>query len=248
MKLFGDKSEFAIEYGHITEFYEEPYPGHPEIDYEFDYWVSFWVKNKNLFKKKHVEGHIDTYWYDINLLIEFFCEGLPYQLRWDPVPAKGVHAKNHHDANILVRLATFLDEEDFEDIKEEDNDFLDSVDFNLYNIEPGEISDQSDWEHRHRLSTARQASFLPNVVISRHYTNPSKIEICYQSNGLVYTNQRYEKFSFVHPTGVALVDIKLYKEVIVQFCLDFINHHKEKHPKRMREYLEKLKVGMAIEV
>ena len=148
----------------------------------------------------------------------------------------------------MARLATFLDEEDFDEITEEDNDFLGPVDFNLYNIEPGEIDDQIDWEYHHKLSTARQASFLPNVVIARHYTNPKKIEICYDSEGLVYTNQSYQKFSFVHTTGVVLIDIKLYKQVIVDFCLDFINPHKGKHPKRMGEYLKMLKVGMAIEV
>ncbi|MFO1259178.1 MAG: hypothetical protein U1E78_12315 [Gammaproteobacteria bacterium] len=248
MKLFGNKSEFAIEYGHITEFYPEAYPGRPDLDDEFDYWVSFWVKGKNLFESNRIEGVIDTYWYDLNLLIEFFCEGLPFQLQWDPVPAKGVHTKNHHDANILVRLATFLDQEDYDDIQEEDNDFLDCVDFNLYQIQPAEISEQIEWGYHHKLITARQASFLPNVVIARHYTDPNKIEICYQSAGMVYTDQYDYKYEFTHPTGVALVDIKLYKQVIVDFCLDFINCHKNKHPKRMGEYMEKLKIAMTIEV
>ena len=248
MKLFGDKSEFAIEYGHITE-YEEAYPGRPEINDEFDYWVSFWVKGKNLFLKHPVEGcFIDTYVYDINLLIEFFSQGLSYQLKFDPVPAKGIRARNHNDANILAGLATFLDKEDFEEESEEDHDFLDWVDFDLYKIEPGDENELVVWENHHRLSTAKQASFLPDVTIARHYTDPKKIEICNDSQGLVFTSQSYKKFSFVHTTSVDLIDIKLYKEVIVDFCLDFINQHKEKHPKRMNEYLEKLKIGMAIEV
>ena len=248
MKIFGDKSEFAIEYGHITEYYEVVYPGHPEISDEFDYWVSFWVKDKNLFLMHPVEGCIDTYWYDINLLIEFFSQGLSYQLKFDPVPAKGIRARNHNDANILAGLATYLEKEDFEEARKEDNDYLDWIDFDLYKIEPGDEYEQIDWEYHHRLSTAKQASFLPNVTIARHYTDSKKIEICNDSDGLIYTNQRYTKFSFVHTTSVDLIDIKLYKEVIVDFCLDFINSHKEKHPTRMGEYLEKLKIGMAIEV
>jgi hypothetical protein len=247
MKIFGNKTEFAIEYGHITEFYADPYPGRPDLA-EMDYWVKFWVKGKNLFEFNPVEGATGTYLYDLNLLIEFFCKGLVFQLKWDPVPAKGLNTQNHHDANIMARLATFLDEEDFEDIKAEDNDFLGPVDFNLYKVQPGEIDDQIEWEYRHRLSTARQASFLPNVVIARHYTDSKKIEICYQSLGVVYTDQFDNKFRFIHPTGIALIDISLYKQVIVDFCLDFINQHKGKHPKRMGAYLEKLKVGMAVEV
>ena len=249
MKLFGDKSEFAIEYGHITELLAEPYPGHPEINDEFDYWVSFWVKGKNLFLKHPVKGcMVDTYVYDINLLIEFFSQGLSFQLKFDPVPAKGIRARNHNDANILARLAYFFDKEDYDELSEEDSNFLEWIEFNLHSIKLDEDNKHIDWEYHHQLSTARQASFLPNVTIARHYTDSKKIEICNDSEGLTFTSQSYKKFSFVHTMSVDLVDIKLYKQVIVDFCLDFISQHKEKHPKRMNEYLEKLKIGMAIEV
>lgn len=244
MKIFGDASEFAIEYGHITEFFPNPYKGFSDIDDEFDYWVKFWLKGKNIFAFNPVEGAIGTYLYDLNLLVEFFCQSLKFHLIWDPVPAKGIHCSNHYDANILVGLATFLDKEDFDDINEEDNDFLQPVTFNLRDIEPEDVQAQIKWEQRHRLITARQGSFLPDVVIARDYTDTTKVEICYQSLGVIYTDHLGNKFEFTHPTGLAKIDIKCYKEVIVQFCLDFINSHKGRHAKRMTEYLESLKMGI----
>ena len=51
-----------------------------------------------------------------------------------------------------------------------------------------------------------------------------------------YDNIDDNMFSLCHQIGLEFVDIELYKQTILEFCFDCINHFKDKYPEKMKQY------------
>jgi hypothetical protein len=232
MKIFGNKEEFAIQYQYfINVYHDEPdVIANPE-QYEMDGWIYFWVKGKNIFAFDGFEPEA-TYGADLNILIEYFCNNLHYLLVDDPFPKESI-STNAIDMMEETKL-----------VEGEDNDITKYLDVDWDKVDM-ELSEKiTVWNYHHGLLTNGGGTFIPDSYF-RKVNNT--IEISWKTN-YSYKNQEGMIFYFKHKQGVEYVDIKLFKNTIVEFCLDFINKFKDKYPERMKVDMVNLQKAIEIEV
>lgn len=231
MKQFGNKEEFGIDCAYVLDRYKD----NPDIMAHSEWYeqrgnIYFWVNGKNVFLYKG-HGPDGTYLSNLNILIEFFCDKLYLQITDDPFP-EGIKATNAIDMMDEIKLVDGPDD----DIGK----YLD-VDWDKVDME---LHDKVDlWNYNHGMLTNRDGSFLPDLFI-RKVNN--QIEISWHNHSPYRSND--EEFCFEYKKGVEYVDLRLFKDTVISFCLDFINRFKDKYPEKMNRYLEGLQKAMAIEV
>ncbi|MBN9288839.1 MAG: hypothetical protein BGO43_14025 [Gammaproteobacteria bacterium 39-13] len=224
MKIFGDKEKFAIQFDFYTE---------RGIEIHDDRYLMFgsaffWVNGKNLFAYRDF-GPDATFSYDLAILLDFFCDFLFYHITEDPFPAVT-------QSKIAVEML-----EEFQLVEGEDNDVMKYLDVDWDNVDMDLHEKIYDWNVRHGFTANNGGSFLPHAYLRRV---ADKIEVSWENN-FPYKAEKGEVY-MKYKKGVDYVDAKLYKEVIVKFCMELINKFKENFPEKMQENYENLK--KAIEV
>ncbi len=231
MKQFGDKNEFGIDCSYyLDQFKDDPeviaHPGR----YDIGGSIYFWVKGKNLFLYKGY-GPEATYSFDLDVLVEFFCEKLHLQIADDPFP-HGIKATNPIDMMEEIKL-----------VDGHDNDVTKYLDVDWDKVDM-ELHDKVDlWNYNHGMYTNRGGSFLPALFIRRIN---DQIEISWH-NQFPHRSTEGEVY-FEYEKGIEYVDLKLFKDTVIAFCLDFINRCQDKYPEQMNRHRENLKKAMAVEV
>lgn len=231
MRQFGNKNEFGIDYQNYIEMYpnDPDVLAHPER-YELGGSIYFWVKGKNLLAFKGF-GPDATYSADLNVLIEFICTKFYFFVNDDPFP---IDAESTNAASLM---------EETNIIKGDDSDRSKwfEIDWEAVNMEVRERRDQ--WNDNHGMLTNRDGTFLPNLYI-RKVNNT--IEISWD-NKYPHRNTQSEVY-FEYTKGVEYIDINLFKDTVISFCLDFIERFQDKYPEQMNRYRENLKKAQVIEV
>ncbi len=229
MEKFGDKNKFAI----WVDYYFITYKNDPVIElepirYGMGGRVHCWVNGKNIFAFRDC-GPDATYGFDLNVLVQFFSEYLYYHITEDPFPVK-TKATNGYDMMEEVQLVEGLDD-DLTKLLYVD---WDNVDMDLRN----EIH---YWNVRHGFLTNRGGSFLPDCYMRKH---GNQIEFSW---GNKYPHESEDgEFYFQHMQGLEYVDIKLYKEVVIAFCQDFLMKFDGKYPKILQEYKDNLQKAIDV--
>lgn len=231
MKKFGKESEFALWVNnHYLLYKNEPlFLQNPE-KYEMDGDVYFWVKNKNIFEYADCESPA-TYWFDLNTLIRFFCENLSYHITDDPFP---IPTKTSNAIAMMNEVSLIDAEEEGTELEK-----LAEVDWDNIDMELQE--EIYEWNTRHGLLANRDGSLLPHAYIRK--VN-DKIEISWDTTFAHDNGDR--EFYFVHKKGVEYIDIKLYRDTVIQFCVDFINKFKDKYPDITQKYSKSLQKAIDI--
>lgn len=223
MRQFGVLGDFLIEY----QSYVDIYPEDPEVlaepmIYESGGSIFFWVKEKNLFAFKGF-GPEATYSANLTILLEYFCEKLNILLTDDPFPAK-TKATNAIDMMDEIKL-----------VEGPDNDITKYLDVDWDKVDNELYKKIDRWNVNHGLYTNRDGTFLPDMYIRKV---GKQIEISWH-NEFPHRNAQGEIY-FEHVKGVEYIDINLFKETVIAFCLDIINRLKKNHPEQMHRYQQSL--------
>lgn len=231
MNSFGNKNNFCIEY----QTYPEMYPDNKNIQENIESYKTygsmyFWVNGKNLFLFKGL-GQEATYTADICTLVEIFSEKLVCYLKNDAFPAK---TKATTGATMMDEM--ILVEKPDDDIKKYLKVDWDKVDKELY------LAIDS-WNYDHGILTHSDESFMPNIFFRR--VN-DKIEVSW-NNDFSYDIPEGELF-FEYKEGVEYLDIQVFKEVVVAFCLDFIKLYENKYPQAANRDRDNLQKAIDFEV
>lgn len=231
MKQFGDKVEFGIDCAYyLDEYKDDPdVLAHPER-YDTGGSIYFWVNGKNLFLYKGY-GPEATYSFDLNVLVEFFCDKLHLLIKDDPFP-EGIKSTTVFDMMEEIKL-----------VEGPDNDVTKYLDVDWDNIDTDLNNKVILWGDNHGLYTNRDGSFLPDLFM-RKVNN--QIEVSWL-NDFAHRNTEGEVY-FEYEKGIEYVDLKLFKDTVIEFCLDFINRCHDKYPEQMNRYRENLQKAMAVEV
>jgi hypothetical protein len=229
MKEFGNKNTFAIQcHPYLEQYKDDPDAVTRPEDYEEWASVYFWVNGKNIFEFKDY-GPNATYSYDISILVEFFCRNLIYHITDDPFP---VNTTSKIGAEMINE--TLLVEEPDDDIKKWAKVDWENVDIEIY--------DKIDmWNYHHGMLNNSGGSFLPDLYICK---TKNKIEISWQ-NDFPHENENGE-FYFKYQKGVEYVDIKIYRDTVAGFCLDYLNQFKDKYPEALNK--QRIELQKAIDI
>lgn len=225
MKSFGNKSIFSIEYNT----YPEMYPDDEEIISDINKYLAygciyFWVNGRNIFLFKGF-GSDGTYTADLCIFAEFMCKRLVCYLSNDPFPVK---------TKATTGAAMF---EEMRLIKYSENEVQECLEFDWSKVDMSIYRQIDNWNLNHGFLVHRGGTFLPCVFI-RNMDN--QIEISWDNN-FSYDIEEGKLF-FEYKEGVEYIDIKVFKEVVVAFCLDIIKLYEDKYPqaaKRDRDNLQK---------
>jgi len=231
MRVFGKKAEFGIDYHN----YIDQFPDHPDViadpdKYERGGNVYFWVTNKNLFLYKGY-GPDGTYEADLNILLEFFCENLWLLITDDPFPVE-TKSKNAVD---------MMDETNL--VQGDDSDLSKWLDVDWDNVDMEVRTRMDIWNQNHGMLYNRDGSFLPDLFIRKVRNN---VEISW-NNKYPHRNAQGEIY-FEYEKGVDYVDLKLFKETVVAFCLDLINRFQKNYPEQMNRYRAALQKAIDVPV
>lgn len=224
MEKFGNSDSFAI----WVDYYYERYKDDPEFKefgpkYKSGGHVYFWVNGKNLFEIAH-KGKYSTFSGDVDVVADFFCRHLLRHITDDPFP-------------VLVKAKTGIDMmEEIKLIDGPDDDIHKYAHIDWDNIDMDERDKIDMWNYHHGMLTNNGGFFLPNSYIRKV---GNKIEYSWKDD--------YPKISldgehfFKYPKGVEYIDLKIFKDVTVAFCLDYIERFKDIYPLlcECREELQK---------
>ena len=230
MKIFGKKQEFAIglEF-YVNEFKDDEYIKENLEECWEAAKVYFWVKGKNIFE--FINCADSTYASTtLHALVDYFCDFLIFHISDDPFPmdTKATNADEMIEETALIKTDEFWREE----VLALD---WDKIDMELY--------DKIDmWIYHHGFIQNRGGAFLPDAYMRK--VNDT-VEISWH-NRYPHENEERE-FYFLHKQGVEYVDLELYKDSVIKFCLEYINHVAEKFPEIAEIYIEKLQKTLGIQ-
>jgi hypothetical protein len=231
MKIFCNREEFAIGLEYYIEKYKDDAYLKENID---ELWaggeVYFWVKGKNLFEfKEPIAGKTYGY-YNLYSLVDFLSEYLIYHLYEVPFPieTEAINAIDMIEETALVKNDV---ENELQAIMEIDYDALDM-----------ELREKRDeWIYVRSFLASESGSFLPDLIVCRA---GDKIELSW--NNHYPHNNGDDDFYMLYTKGVDYVDAKLYRDVIMQFCLEYCNHIQEKKPELAVRYRKNLQRAMEV--
>ncbi len=221
MEKFGQPNKFSIE----IDYYYILYKDDPEYindgpSYKCGGHARFLVNGRNLFDKLN-DGNEHTFTGDVGVLFDFFCNNLIYHITDDPFPIKTRSSVGRE----MIEEVKLIEGRDNDLQKYTEVDW-ESVDMELYgNVDL--------WNVRHGLLTNDGGFFLPNGFFQKI---GNKIEYSWQDD--YPRKSAFGNFYFKYPKGVEYIDIKLYKDTIVAFCLDFIERFKGIYPKLEKDRAE----------
>lgn len=231
MIKFGKPDEFEI----WVDYYFIKYKGNEDFiaqfnEYEMWAFVYFWVNGKNIFAFKDC-GADATYGFDLNVLVTLFTDHLYYHITNDPFPVKTT-ATNGVDMMEETKL-----------VQGDDSDLSKWAELDWDNIDMSIRREIDLWNYHHGFLDNRGGSFLPDAYVQRV---GSQVEISWK-NLFPHRNVNGE-FYFEHKEGVEFIDLKLYRDTVISFCLDFISKFKNSKPEWMQKYLDDLKRAIEVEV
>lgn len=206
MHIFGKENEFEIKYHTLKEKYkinidDEKNPSKFECYGD----MHFVVKGKDLFAIDcKSDRSLTTYTGSIFTVIEFFCEKLKFHIIDHPFPQMTI-AQTAVDMMDEIKL---VDGEDNDISKYADFDF-DSIDVELY-------SKIDQWGWNHGFVGNSEDADLPNVYMRK--VNGNQIEISWDSTTRFRRGK--DEYYFMHDKGVEYIDLKLYRDTVIAFCLD----------------------------
>lgn len=233
MKLFGNKEEFAITYDSDLERYAD------DIDviqnpneYLLGGSVCFWVKGKNLFAFKDCGPDATYGYYNLFALVDFLTDYLVFHITETPFPiiTKATNAIDMIEETALVK----------NDVEDE---LKACAEIDWDNVDMEEREKVDEWIDYRSFSINNGGTFLPNVYLRKV---KDKIEISWH-NRHPHSNGE-EKFYMLYTKGVEYVDAKLYKDVVVQFCLTYIQNIKKIEPELAAKYLKNLQKGIDLKL
>lgn len=221
MEKYGLKDIFEIwvDYYYIS-FKDDPeFLANPE-KYQTGGDIYFWVNGKNIFALKGKEIEI-THEGNVEVLYTFYINNLKYHITEDPFPVE-CQSNNAREMMHETRL-----------VDEPDNDVQKYANIDWDSINMDERRKIDFWNSRHGLLRNSGQFILPHAYFRKV---GDKVEISWRDEEpkLSSTNT----FTFKHPKGVEYVDIKLFKDTITAFCLDYIDRFKDKYPSLQKDRSE----------
>jgi hypothetical protein len=218
MKKFGDTEKFGIWVdNYYSLFKDDPeYVENPE-KYEIGGDVYFWVKGKNLFAFDD-GAPCHTYGHDLSPIVQMFCQNLFYHITDDPFP---VQTKSKLGVEMM-------DETNL--VQGDDSDLRKWADIDWDNVDMSLRDKIDEWNLHHGYIAYSAGSYLPCLYVRKVQ---NMLEISW--NNKYSCKGRDGEYYFIHKKGVEFIDIRLYRDTAVAFCLDFINKFKDKYPKKMEE-------------
>lgn len=231
MTIFGNKSEFAIEW----KLYSEIYPDDLDIvenpnEYLLGGRVFFWLKNKNLFAFKDWGADATYEYYTLEYLIDFLSDHLLEHMTEAPFPVetKTQNATDMIEETAPVKIGTEIE-----------NELEAYLKFDWSSVDMTVMQKIDEWIYPRSLLANRGGTFLPNLIIRRLLDN---IEISWDNRHPHDDGEN--KFYMLHDKGVEYVNVFTYREVVTQFCLAYIDRIKEKEPKLAETYRKNLRKAM----
>ena len=233
MNIFGDKKEFAITYNSYLEQYADDPDviGNPD-EYLCGGNIGFWVKGKNLFAFKGWGPNATYGYYNLYAFVDFLTDYLEYHIQEVPFPieTKSTNAQDMIEETALVKS----------DVKNQLQAY-ESLDWSTINRDL--IKKIDDWICSRTFLGNRGGTFLPDIMVRKV---KNKIEISW--NNRHPHDDGENKFYFLHSKGVEYVDAKLYKDVVVQFCLAYIEIIQKIEPELAAKYRRNLQKGIDVEL
>lgn len=218
MISFGEKNKFQIQYWPFIE----QYNGHQDVidnpnNYALGGSVFCWVNGKNIFAYKDLGPEATYTFFDLTILLKLFCDYLLYHVTDDPFPIQ-TKAKVGRAMMDEIKLVEGEDEID----KYHHVDW-DNVNDELY-------SKIDAWKYKHGLLINSGGTFLPNAYIQKV---DNKVEISWR-NDFAFRSPKGE-FYAQYKEGVEYVELKLYRDVIAEFCFELLNRMQNIYPAKADE-------------
>ena len=186
--------------------------------------ICFWVKGKNLFAFKDWGPDATYGYYTLQYLIEFLTDDLVFHISGPPFPVK---TKATNGVDMVEETALVKS-----DVKDQLGAYA-QVDWANVNRE---VMGKIDyWICHSGFLGNRGGTFLPNLYVRRVC---DKIELSWD-NRHPHDNGE-NKFYLLHKKGVEYVDLKLYRDVVMEFCLAYIENIQEKEPDCANSHRENL--------
>jgi hypothetical protein len=231
MKIYGNKEEFAITYTPDIEKYATDIDVIQNPDeYLLGGSICFWVKGKNLFAFRDW-GLEATYGYHtLHYLVDFLSEYLVCHLSDTPYPVKtkSINAIDMFEETALVKS----------NVEDEFQAFID-VDYSNVDMELHRRIHA--WMQPRSFLFHNGGTFLPDLMVRRV---GDKIELSWNTIH-PHSNGEHE-FYMLHTKGADYIDAKLYRDVVIEFCLEYCNHIQEKEPELTDRYRKNLEKAMEV--
>jgi hypothetical protein len=231
MYTFGDKDKFGIGYQLYTEKYadDESVIANPE-HFEWECEAFFWVNGKNIFQVRD-QGPDATFVGEVSMLLAFFCEYLHYHIINDPFPMKTMST-----IGIEMMDETCL-------VEGEDNDVNKYLELDWDKVDMDLHQKKHIWNINHGIIYHGAGLFLPAAYMQKV---ENKVEISWDAHLPHHTVNG--DFFFEYVRGVEYVDIKFYKDTVVEFCQHVMEKFKIKYPELMEEFRQNLQKAIDIDV
>lgn len=234
MHTFGKESEFEIKYQTLQEKFKDD----SEIQNELsgnECWgeVQFIVKGKNLFDRRFENKDIlETYIGNVFGILQFYCNNLYFQITDDRFPA---NTSSSIGAEMMyeMRLVEWPDN----DISKYAEVDFDSLDMDLY-------AKVDVWNGRHGFVGNFSGNPLPYVYIQKSEDN--KIEVSWNMATIHEADRG--NYQFCHGKGVEYIDLKLYKDTVVSFCLDALDRLGKYMPMWEAQFRRELQKAIDVEL
>lgn len=232
MLSFGKKSQFEIHYLPYSEiFKDDPDLTENPNDYVLGGVISFWMNNKNIFAYKDNSPNSTYDYFDLSYLVEFFCLNLHYHITNDPFP---VQTKSKIGREMM---------EETKLVEGPDNDITKYLGVNWDAIDR-EIYKKIDiWNIHHGFLSNSAGTFLPDGYFQKV---DNKLEFSWKNefpfeseSGLVYA---------LHEEGVEYVDLKLYRDTVVNFCLEFLKRLSPLYPEIAEGHRKELQKAIDVKL
>ena len=194
--------------------------------------ICFWVKGKNLFAFKDWGPDATYGYYNLYALVEFLTNYLVHHIFEAPFPmeTKATNAIDMIEETALVKS----------DVEDELQAWS-HLDSNSIDMEI--MRTIHKWICPRSFLVNDGGTFLPNIMVRKI---ADKIEISWHNRHPHDDGEN--KFYMLHTRGVEYVDAKLYKDVVVQFCLAYIECIQEKEPKVADLYRKNLQKAIDIKL
>lgn len=221
MLIFGKPNEFEIKYFPLLDQYkDDPILIQNPKDYVLGGTVQFVVNGINIFAFDDPEYPEATYsFWDLTYLVEFFCTNLIYHIIDDPFPQE---TKSKIGVEMMKESSL---------VEGEDNDITKYLDVDWDNLDMELRGRIHEWNCRHGFISNNGGTLLPYAYFQKI---DDKIEVSWKETS--YKVQSGDTVCFLNKNGVEYIDLHLYKETVINFCLEFLKRLEKEYPKNAREH------------
>lgn len=233
MLTFGKTNEFEIKYlPYVEEYKNEPDLIQNPENYVLGGTVQFIVNGINIFAFDDPEYPEATYsFWDLTYLVEFFCSYLIYHITEDPFPKE---TKSKIGVEMMDEISL---------VEGEDNDITKYLHVDWDNVDSELYARIHEWNIFHGFIYNNGGTLLPCAYFQKV---GDKIEVSWKETS--YKVQSGDTVYFLNKNGVEYIDLRLYKETIVSFCLEFLKRLEKEYPKNACQHALNLQKAIDVKV